>query len=221
MWTGPAPTPPIGFEAVAYSPDGRHVAVTHDIEATDGSELPTAVRLLMLDATDGRVEWQRRYPLVRGQDDPHVAFTASGTLLTSGQQGDTLLWDPRTGRIIRRFGLGGLPAMAPDGHTVALGQNTPSAGNQSSQITLLDLRTGRHRTLLATLPDYWIRSLAFTPDGAGARRRGHRWHARLGPCVRQDRRELCGAGGAPLAGDPRPERAHPHRRPAGRQHRRL
>ncbi len=165
VWTGPAPTPPIGFEAVAYSPDGRHVAVTHDTEATDGTELPTAVRLLMVDATDGRVEWQRRYPLVRGQDDPHVAFTASGTLLTSGQQGDTLLWDPRTGRIIRRFGLGGLPAMAPDGHTVAIGQNTPSAGNQSSQITLVDLRTGRHRTLLATLPDYWVRSLAFTPDG--------------------------------------------------------
>ena len=165
VWTGPAPTPPIGFDAVAYSPDGRHVAVTHDTEATDGTELPTAVRLLMVDATDGRVEWQRRYPLVRGQDDPHVAFTASGTLLTSGQQGDTLLWDPRTGRIIRRFGLGGLPAMAPDGHTVAIGQNTPSAGNQSSQITLVDLRTGRRRTLLATLPDYWVRSLAFTPDG--------------------------------------------------------
>ena len=165
VWTGAAPTPPIGFEAVAYSPDGRHVAVTHETEATDGSELPTSVRLLMVDATEGRVEWQRRYPLVRGQSDPTVAFTASGTLLTSGQQGDTLLWEPRTGRIIRRFGLGGLPAVAPDGHTVAIGQNTPNAGNQSSAISLLDLRTGRHRTLRETLPDYWIRSLAFTPDG--------------------------------------------------------
>ena len=48
-----------------------------------------------------------------------MTFTTAGTLLTSAQQGDTLLWNPETGRIIRRFGLGGLPAMAPDGHTVA------------------------------------------------------------------------------------------------------
>ncbi len=187
VWNGPAPTPPIGFEAVAYSPDGRHVAVTHDTVASDGTDLPTTVRLLMVDATDGRVEWQRRYPLVTGQDNPNVAFTAAGTLLTSAQQGDTSLWDPRTGRIIRRFGLGGLPAVAPDGHTIALGQNSPSAGNQSSAITLLDLRTGRHRTLLATLPDYWIRSLAFTPDGkalAGAATDGvHVWDTSTGKIV--------------------------------------
>ena len=187
VWTGPAPTPPVGFEAVAYSPDGRHVAVTHDIVGTDGSGLPTAARLVMLDAADGRVEWQRRYPLVHGQDNPHVTFTAAGTLLTSAQQGDTLLWNPETGRIIRRFGLGGLPAMAPDGRTVALGQNTPNAGDQSSEITLLDLRTGRRHTLLATLPDYWIRSLAFTPDGtelAGAATDGmHVWDPATGKIV--------------------------------------
>jgi WD40 repeat protein/class 3 adenylate cyclase len=183
-WTGPAPTPPIGFEAVAYSPDGTQVALTHVIEATDGSELPKAVRLVMLDAAHGRVEWQRRYPLVSGQDDPNVAFTGSGTLLTSGQQGHTLLWNPRTGRILRRFDVGGLPAMAPGGQIVALGRNSPSAGNQSSAITLLDVRTGKQRTLLATLPDYWIRSLAFTPDGkelAGAATDGvHVWDPSTG-----------------------------------------
>ena len=89
--------------------------------------------------------------------------------------------------MMRRFPLGGLPAMAPDGHTVALGQNSPSAGDQSSAITLLDLRTGRHRTLLATLPDYWIRSLAFTPDGtklAGAATDGmHVWDLATGKIV--------------------------------------
>ena len=187
VWTGQAPTPPIGFEAVAYSPDGRHVAVTHDIVATNGTGLPRAARLVMVDAVDGRVEWQRRYPLVRGQDNPHVAFTAAGTLLTSAQQGDTLLWNPETGRIIRRFGLGGLPALTPDGHAVALGQNTPNAGDQSSAITLLDLRTGRRHTLLATLPDYWIRSLGFTSDGkklVGAATDGmHVWDPATGKIV--------------------------------------
>jgi WD40 repeat protein/class 3 adenylate cyclase/tRNA A-37 threonylcarbamoyl transferase component Bud32 len=185
-WSGATPVPPIGFDAVAYSPDGRHVAVTHDIEPIDASG-PTTSQLLMLDAPSGHLEWQRRYPLARGQADPQVAFTPAGILLTSAQQGDTLLWNPRTGRILRRFSLGGLPAMAPNGHTVALGQNSPSAGDQSSAITLLDLRTGHHRALLATLPDYWIRSLGFTPDGtklAGAATDGmHVWDPASGKIV--------------------------------------
>jgi WD40 repeat protein/class 3 adenylate cyclase/tRNA A-37 threonylcarbamoyl transferase component Bud32 len=177
-WNGPAPQAPIGFEAVAYSPDGTHVAVTQVIEP-DENDIPKAARLLLLDAPGGRIRWQRRYPLRPGQADPHVAFTPAGTLLTSAQQGDTLLWDPRTGRILRRFPLGGVPAIAPDGHTVALGQNSPSPENESSSVVLLDLRSGRHRTLLANLPDAWIRSLAFTPDGtriAGAATDGmHVW----------------------------------------------
>jgi len=182
-WSGPTPFPPIGFQAVAYSPDGRRVAVTHETEPGDAN-IPEASRLVMLDMPSGRVLWQRRYPLRPGQADPHAVFTPTGELLTSAQQGYTLLWDPRTGRILRRFPRGGLPAIAPDGHTVALGQNSPSAGDQSAVVTLLDLRTGGHRTLLANLPDHWIRSLAFTPDGtelAGAATDGmHLWDLATG-----------------------------------------
>ena len=185
-WSGPAPQSPIGFEAVAYSPDGRQVAMTQEAEPGQNA-IPTAARLLLFDVRSGHVKWRRRYPLRRGQSDPHVEFTPTGTLLTSAQQGDTLLWNPQTGRILDRFPLGGLPAVAPDGHTVALGQNSPSAGDQSSAITLLDLRTGRRRTLLATLPDHWIRSLAFTPDGtklAGAATDGmHVWDPATGKIV--------------------------------------
>ena len=136
-WNGSPPQPEavIGFEAVAYSPDGAQVAVTEEDEP-GGNAIPTASRLVMLDASTGHVRWQRRYPLRPGQADPHVAFTAAGMLLTSAQQGDTLLWDPRTGRILRRFPLGGVPALAPDGRTVALGQNSPSAGDQSASVVV-------------------------------------------------------------------------------------
>ena len=184
-WSGPVPQPPIGFEAVGYSPDGRQVVVTQDTDP--GGNNPTAARLVMLDASTGHMQWQRRYPLRPGQADPHVAFTPAGALLTSAQQGDTLVWDPRTGRILRRFPLGGLPAVAPNGRTVALGQNTPSPGDQSATVVLLDLATGSHRALLANLPDHWIRSLAFTPDGseiAGAATDGvHVWDRASGKII--------------------------------------
>ena len=187
-WNGSPPQPQgvIPFEAVAYSPDGAQVAVTEEDEPGSGIT-PTASRLLMLDASTGHVRWQRRYPLRPGQADPHLAFTASGMLLTSAQQGDTLIWDPRTGRILHRYPLGGVPALAPDGRTVALGQNSPNPGDQSASVVLLDLRTGSHRALLENLPDHWIRSLAFTPNGsevAGAATDGvHVWDVPSGKIV--------------------------------------
>ena len=187
-WNGwpPQPNAEGGFEAVAYSPDGAQVAVTEEYEPT-GTYKPEASRLLMLDASTGHVRWQRPYPLRPGQRDPLLVFTAAGTLLTSAQQGDTLIWDPRSGRILRRYPLGGVPALAPDGRTLALGQNSPSGSDQSASVVLLELRTRHHRPLLANLPDHWIDSLAFTPDSseiAGAASDGvHVWDAASGKIV--------------------------------------
>jgi WD40 repeat protein len=164
-WNTASPTATSGgFESVAYSPDGRRLALTEVSESENTG--PTAVSLVVLDPASGHISWQRRYPLRGEQRDPYVVFTAAGTLLTSAQQGETLLWDAHTGRVIHSFALGGLPALAPDGHTVALGQNSPFAGNQSAAVVLLDLRTGSHTSLLANLPEHWIGSLAFTADGA-------------------------------------------------------
>ena len=142
-WNGSPPQPQgvIPFEAVAYSPDGAQVAVTEEDEPGSGIT-PTASRLLMLDASTGHVRWQRRYPLRPDQADPHLAFTASGMLLTSAQQGDTLIWDPRTGRILHRYPLGGVPALAPDGRTVALGQNS------SDDRVLIDLALTGNATII-------------------------------------------------------------------------
>jgi WD40 repeat protein/class 3 adenylate cyclase/tRNA A-37 threonylcarbamoyl transferase component Bud32 len=177
-----------GVESVAYSPDGKRVAVTDETQP-GSNEVPTASRLLMVDAATGRIIWQRRYPLRPGQIDPYVVFTRPGALLTTAPQGDTLLWDSATGRIVRRFPLGGLPALARDGRTLALGENSPTSGQAgpSSEIVLLDLRTGRRRTLIGTLPDSWVESLAFTPDGseiAGAAGDGmHVWDVKSGKII--------------------------------------
>jgi WD40 repeat protein/class 3 adenylate cyclase len=197
-WSGPQPPQPdniYGFESAVYSPDGKQVAVTEEDEPNWAT--PKTSRLLLLDASTGRILWQRRYPLRRGQTDPHVLFTRTGMLLTSAQRGDTLLWDPRTGRILRRYPLGGVPALAPNGHMLALGQNSPSNGDQSSTVVLVDLRTGSHRTLLANLPNNWIRSLDFTPDGselAGASTDGmHVWDVATGKII-ADYVEQAGSG---------------------------
>ena len=162
-WRTLTPPPPFGSDDVAYSPDGRRIAVTVVTEGPTASE-PTAERLDLLDASTGRVLWSRRYPMRRGQAEPYVTFTPAGRLLTSAQQGDTLLWS-RRGTIVRRYPVGGLPTLSRDGRTVALGVNSASLAAPSAAVTLLHLDSERHRTLASRLPSAWIREIAFTPDG--------------------------------------------------------
>ena len=164
-WRGLVPSQPSFSGAVAYTPDGGRIAaslVTQSPEATT----PSAERLAMLDAATGRTLWERRYPMRAGQLAPYLRFTPAGVLLTSAQQGDTLLWNARAGRVVRRFAIGGVPAISADGRRVALARNSPNLANPSTRVTVLDLRTGQQRTLTADLPGEWIRNIAFTPDGS-------------------------------------------------------
>jgi WD40 repeat protein len=162
-WRLPPALPPLGSDGVTYSPDGRSLAVSVISESAANRGVPTGARLALVDPSSGRILWQRPYPRRSSiQEEPHVVFTPAGTLLTSAQHGDTILWNPATGRIVRRFPIGGLPAISPDGREVALGRNSPFVDTvASSTVAVLDLRTGRHRTLQTNLPAAWIRGIAF------------------------------------------------------------
>jgi WD40 repeat protein len=177
-WGGLVPPPPAPTSSVAYSADGRKIAVGLITESpTDVA--PASERLVMLDAATGRTLWQRRYPMGPGQLEPHPVFLPSGTLLTSAQQGETLLWSAQSGRILRRYSVGGLPAVSADGQVVALAVNSPSLANPYASVALLDLRTGTDRTLREGLPGEWMENIAFAPGDSkivvGAQDGVHVW----------------------------------------------
>ena len=165
-WRGVELAPPNGTDGVAYAPNGRLVAVSLTAgSGTNGADY--VKRLAMVAAGSGRIDWQQRYPITSAiEEEPHVAFLPDGELLTSDQHGDTYLWDPATGRILRRYPIGGLPAASDDGREVALGRNNPANDPiASAWVTVLDLHTGRFSTLAANLPTAWIRGISFIAGG--------------------------------------------------------
>jgi class 3 adenylate cyclase/WD40 repeat protein/tRNA A-37 threonylcarbamoyl transferase component Bud32 len=165
-WRGVELAPPNGTDGVAYAPNGRLVAVSLTAgSGTNGADY--VKRLAMVAAGSGRIDWQRRYPITSAiEEEPHLAFLPGGELLTSDQHGDTYLWDPATGRILRRYPIGGLPAVSADGREVALGRNSPdNDAIASAWVTVLDLHTGRFRTLAANVPTAWIRGISFIAGG--------------------------------------------------------
>jgi WD40 repeat protein/class 3 adenylate cyclase len=161
-WSSVFSSVPYPSASLAYDPRGRDIALSISSAAQDGSVPADTLRLL--DASTGRVIWRRNYPLRAGQSEARVAFVSGGTLLTSAQQGDTLLWDTSTGRVTRRFPIGGQPAIAPDGVSVALAVNSPDLGTATARVAMLKLRTGRFFFLRASLPNVWLRGFGFTPD---------------------------------------------------------
>jgi WD40 repeat protein len=163
--SAPSVLGPPRFTRMAFSRDGKRLAVAV-ATASPGSPVPTVQRVLLLEMPSGRVVWQRKkYPLRPGQNETEPAFRPDGTLVTSAQQGETLLWRARTGRIKRRFAIGGPFAISPDGRLAAVARNSPDPANPSAALTVLDLTTGRRRALAPLPAQGWIVSVAFTPDG--------------------------------------------------------
>jgi WD40 repeat protein len=163
-WQGVFASVPYPAASLAYDPSGRYLALSLSTSSPAGDF--TADSLALLDASTGRTVWRRRYPLVAGQSEARVEFAPDGSLLTSAQQGDTLLWSARTGRVQRRFAIGGQPAISPNGETVALAINPPFLGTGAARIAVLNLRSGRYRFLPASVPNVWLRGFAFDRTAA-------------------------------------------------------
>jgi WD40 repeat protein/class 3 adenylate cyclase len=159
----PASAGPLRFTHMAFSPDGSRMAVA---VATSTTPLPVPVgeRLLLLEAATGRIVWERTYPLGNALNEAFVAFTPQGVLVTSAQNGETLLWDTSTGRVRRRLSFGGPFALSTDGHLAAVARNNANPADPSAQMAVLDLRTGRHHFLEDLPAKAWIVALRFTPD---------------------------------------------------------
>ena len=162
-WRGIFSSVPYPGASLAYDDSARYLALSISTNSPNGSLAADTLRLL--DPSTGRTIWQRPYPLLADQSEARLQFAPNGALLTSAQQGDTLLWDTRTGRVTRHFPIGGQPAIDPDGRRVALAVNSPSIATATTRIAMLSLRTGRVRLLAASLPNVWLRGFAFTPDG--------------------------------------------------------
>ena len=119
-----------------------------------------------------------------------MLFVRDGTLITSAAQGETLVWDARTGRIVRRYPIGGRLALSPDGRTLALALNSPFPGDPSASVACSTCAPAATASSTADLPDEWIMSLAFTRDGTRIVGAAVRGHARVGHRLGQDRRHL-------------------------------
>jgi class 3 adenylate cyclase/WD40 repeat protein len=181
IWRAFGPDPAVASSA--YEPDGRRLVLALPT-FTEQALTPVRERLMALDPTTGRRIWDRAYPIRPGQWEPNVLFTRSGTLITSAQQGDTLVWDARAGRILRRFPIGGPAGLSSDDRRLALALNSPNPGNPSTRVAILDLRSGRYRTLASGLPSTWLDSPQFTRDGRQVVAAGsdgtHVWDVALG-----------------------------------------
>jgi WD40 repeat protein len=169
-WQGAIPLLPFPGASLAYSPDGRHIALAITNTRPDGTVASATLRLL--DATTGRLIWQRPYPRPSGpqaaqfaQQAVRLQFAGQDTIVTSSQRGETLLWGSRTGRVVRRIPIGGEPAVSADGRTVAVAVNSPDINTASSRIAVINLSTGRYHFLAAGISSAWVKSLAMTPDG--------------------------------------------------------
>ena len=174
-----------GDRAIAFSPDGIHIAVSSNIgiwlyDAKTGRELalldtqsiwgnplafsPDGTKLA---ATDGPIKlWdvstQTKIATFEGQAGGTVAFSPDGTKLASGSVDKTVkLWEVSTGKNISTLtGHTELPrsvAFSPDGTKLA-------SGSVDKTVKLWEVSTGKNINTLMGHMDR-VESIMFSPDG--------------------------------------------------------
>ncbi|HEX2467158.1 MAG TPA: hypothetical protein VHJ54_03035, partial [Solirubrobacterales bacterium] len=140
------------FPTVAWAPDGKSVIVGYSVGDIDYSA-PAALR--RFDARTGaRLQTVAR--ATRSFSHP-LQSSADGRLFIASEN-TSFTVDPETLRVIRRYPVGGEgAAISPNGRTVAL-EGTDGG------LRLLDLKSGRVRSLAGRAGTPGDRSGAFSPD---------------------------------------------------------
>jgi WD40 repeat protein len=136
--------------AGTFSPGGRLVATLDASKPQPRVRVfDSSGRLLHLFAPDAELEG--------------IAFSPDGSLLATASYKGTYLWDPRSGRRVRRRPLGDKPGLetdvefSPDGHLLAVAE-------EDGAVRIWDVATGEREFFLAhhTNP---IVAVAWSPDG--------------------------------------------------------
>jgi WD40 repeat protein len=136
---------------VAFAPDGRTFATG---EPVTGMTSPPPEVIVARDAKTG---------LPRAQTGPIpggrlAGYTRDGRFLLVGSgERTSLLFDARTLKRARTFDIGGAAALSPTADEAAF-------GHPDASVTLLDLATGRKRTLSGGAGGV-IEATSFSPDG--------------------------------------------------------
>jgi RNA polymerase sigma factor (sigma-70 family) len=172
---------------VAFSPDGKQLAECSDTE--------TDVRVF--DVASGRLLHRLEQPDFEPYRHYHVAFSPNGKLLAAyggtNDRSAVNLWDPATGKFVKRLDFGGALAFSPDSSLLVAGSQVwdlaadkelsanPEAhrapvermvtGEKNlvitttdNEIRIWDAATGKQRMRIAQTG--WIRGIALSPDGS-------------------------------------------------------
>jgi WD40 repeat protein len=146
---------------VAYSPDGRVLA---------GGGFAKAV--FLWDARTGKLLHSLEGP--RRTTRRSITFSPDGkTLAGCGDDGVIHLWNVRTGALERSLpALAGVQhtqsiAISPDGTKLAVASSKPpdKDGRSPSEVTVLDLKTGKAYWTRAQTEGRWVYSVTFAPNG--------------------------------------------------------